>query len=539
MRRIRSHTVLAAFGLLALVVFAPTALQTARAAEDAAAPAATAETPAPAAADANQAKRRSFEDLKAIYDGTDLIIQFQVEAVQARTQVSQALPWEVEATLVGVLRGTLTPGKINVHVESIVRNFDLQRAELVGKQFVAAVRPMSDATPRRFQLVGGRAFLADSPEAEVFRQLADADATRGSGGNDLKLEVKPLTPVFPVDGAKQIEVLLTNLGKDSATYLQQPLGERDGKLYFTGEGRIRILDASGRALAPKDTLVAGQVPPGQPTPALILPQANFKEIVDLDKYFTLSAGRYTLVVYLAPPSGRGRIVSNGLTFQVGAVNLPDTSPPPAEPTPPTPAVPEGPAVATPTIPDPATYEPGQTVSGLAGLLRPAQTKYNVGDPVRVEFRLVNRSPRSMAIDTRLERTLTFQVRPLANSPELSTVRQVIIWPADGTERPEQRAYLREGSFWGQTLNLNAPKSSDDTPAATPKEVATEKDFPYERFGQTLFVFSKAGFYEVTATYKVPRPAPSEAGAAPPTDWWFGELTTNSIIIQIVDPSAQP
>ena len=59
-----------------------------------------------------------------------------------------------------------------------------------------------------------------------------------------------------------------------------------------------------------------------PTPALVLPKASFVETVDLSKYYELSEGRYTLMVSLATPDGRGRVSSNGFSFQVGAVNLP-------------------------------------------------------------------------------------------------------------------------------------------------------------------------------------------------------------------------
>lgn len=319
-----------------LAALASAAFTPARAEETPPAPAVP-ETPAataPEPAAPNPSGRpRAFEDLKAIYDGTDLVVQFQVDAVQARPEVAPRLTWEVDATLVGVLRGTLAPGKLFVHVESVIRAFDLQRTDLLGKQFVAAVKPLTDATQRRFQLLGGCAFLADSKEAEVFRQLADADATRGSGSEDISLQVRLLAPVFPVEGPKQIEILLTNNGKESATYVQQPLSERDGKLYLTGQGHIRISDASGRSVSPKDSVLVGQVPPGQSTPALILPRATFKEILDLDKHFELSAGRYTLAVMLAPPSGRGRIVSNGQSFQVGAVNLPEPEPAKDPPTP--------------------------------------------------------------------------------------------------------------------------------------------------------------------------------------------------------------
>jgi hypothetical protein len=417
--------------------------------------------------------------------------------------------------------------------------------EIVKKQFIGAIKPLSDAAQRRFQLVGGVAFPAASKEAEVFRQLAEADATRGSGGEGLQLQIRLMEKVFSLDGPKPVELLLTNLGKDSATYLQQPIMERDGKLYLTGEGRIRLLDASGRAVPDKANIVTGQVPPGAATPALVLPQATFKEMVDLSKYYKLSEGRYMLAFMLATPTGRGRIASNGLSFQVGAVNLPEAAAPPKEaPAAPTPAAHPpstvsapaiGPAVKeAPKLPDPASYQAGQAVSGLAGLLKPTKAQFGLGEPIEVEFRLLNRGQRTMAIDARLERAFTLVVKPLGDSAEPLVVRQVISWPADAPGLPNQRAYLREGSFWGQMLNLNMLKSREEVAAPTPEEIAAGKDLSYERFGQTLFGFPKPGVYQVTATYKVARPKPAEgtAGAAPPSDWWFGELTTNTITIQV-------
>jgi hypothetical protein len=508
-------------------------------------PADAPEAPPPKATD----RPHAFEDLKAIYDAADLIVMFEVAGVQARTEVSTPLPWEVSATLMEVIKGKTEPGKIFVHVESTSKVFDLTRTELAKKQFVAALRPLADITQRRFQVVGVYAFPADGKEAQVFRQLAEADATRGSGGEGLQLQVRLIVghtdKVFPVDSAKPVEIILTNTGKESATYLQAPIVERDGKLYLTGEGRFRLLDASGRAVPDKGTVLTGQVPPGQPTPALVLPQANFKETVDLAKHYNLSAGRYTLAVMLAPPTGKGRIVSNGLSFQVGAVNLPEAAPtketPAAVAPQPAPAsgntVPAPPAKEAPKLPEPASYQPGQMVLGLAGLLRPNKSTYTLGEPIDLEFRLISRGQRTMAIDARLERTFTLAVKPVGESPEPLVIRQIIAWPADAQGLPTQRAYLREGAFWGQTLNLNMIKSREEIAAPTPEEIASGKDLSYERYGQTLFGFPKAGVYQVTATYKVPKPKPpaDNPGAAPPTDWWFGELVTNPITIQVVEP----
>jgi len=502
-----------------------------------------------------------IEDLKALYKEADLIVQFQVETVQAKTDINPRLTWVVRGPVLDVVKGSLLPGQMAVHVDSVIRVFDMRRSDMEGKQFLAVVKPLGDAAQRRFQLVGPYAFLADSNEAEALRQLAASDIEKGSGNTTLELVVRPLQPVYPVTGPKMIEVRLTNTGADSATYLQAPLSEKDGRLYLTGQGMIRVRDLSGRLVPDKGTLALGQVPPPPPTPALVLPKASFVETIDLAKYFELSEGRYTLVLALATPDGRGRIASNGFSFQVGAVNLPEapkmpaaapTGIPatvgPAAPAPPSAAdlaaaEPPLPTVRRPAapaveIPDPAKYQPGKSTAGVAGLLRPSKARFAINEPVDLEFRLINQGPRTVAVDARLERTLTIQVQPVGDSPQPLMVRQVIPWPTDGAAMPEERAYLREGAFWGRTINLNmlAGKSLEDLAAPTPEEVTAGKALSYERFGKNLFGFPKPGLYTITATYQVMRQHPAGGGGDParewPKEWWIGDIQTNAITIQI-------
>jgi len=502
-----------------------------------------------------------IEDLKALYKEADLIVHFQVEAVQAKTDINPRLTWEVRGPVLDVVKGSLLPGQMAVHVDSVIRAFDMRRSEMEGLQFLAAVKPLGDAAQRRFQLVGPYAFLADSNEAQALRQLAASDVEKGSGNTTLELVVRPLQPVYPVTGPKMIEVRLTNTGADSATYLQAPLCEKDGRLYLTGQGMIRLRDLSGRLVPDKGTLALGQVPPPPPTPALVLPKASFVETVDLAKYFELSEGRYTLVLALATPDGRGRIASNGFSFQVGAVNLPEAPrAPAAAPTaalatvgpaapappsaaelaaaePPLPTV-RRPAAPAVEIPDPVKYQPGKSTAGVAGLLRPSKAKFAINEPVDLEFRLINQGARTVAVDARLERTLTIQVQPVGDSPQPLMVRQVIPWPTDGAAMPEERAYLREGAFWGRTINLNmlAGKSLEELAAPTPEEITAGKALSYERFGKNLFGFPKPGLYTITATYQVMRQHPAGGGGDPakewPKEWWIGDIQTNTITIQI-------
>ena len=491
----------------------------------------------------------SVDDLKVVYESASDVVQFQIESVQANPTAAPRLVWEVRGPILETFKGHLLPGTISVHVESVVRSFDLPRAELEGRQFVVAIKPLSEQADRRFQLVGNYGFEAAGAEATALRELAEAEAQRGSGGESLRLSVRPLEKVFQVDGPKTVEIRLTNEGSDSATYLQAPIAERDGQLYLPGQGAIRIRDLAGRIVPDKGKIVTGQVPPPPPTPALILPKASFVETLDLAKYYDLSAGRYTLVVMLAAPTGNARIPSNGLSFQVGAVNLPEAPPTPepiglpaAEA-----GTPRGDAGTTPAppaakeqvdLPAPSSYKPGEAVSGLAGLLRPAKSHYALGEPVEVEFRLINRGPRSLAVDARLERSLTVTVTPVGNAAAPLFIRQVIPWADDGNTVPEAQAFLREGAFWGQTINLNVlfGKSLDAFPAPTPEEVSAGKDLSYERFGRNLFGFNKAGVYRVTAAYRVARSRAAEAaaGTGPPSIWWTGDLETNAVTIQILE-----
>jgi len=494
--------------------------------------------PEPEASSSASAERAPVrvEDLKALYESAEWVVYFEVESVEANPTVAPRLVWELKGLLLETLKGTLLPGKISIHTESIVRSFHVPRSDLPGRRFVAPVTRLSPEVERRFRLAGAYAFEAESAEARVLRQLAGAEAERGASGENLHLAVRPLQQVFQVTGPKPIELCLTNEGEDSATYFQAPIAERDGDLYLAGQGAIRIRDLSGRVIPDKGNVITGQVPPPPPTPALILSKASFVETIDLDRFFELPAGRYTLVLMLATPSGIGRIPSGGLSFQVGAVNLPL---PPAREGSPGPSA-ERPAGEAPKekvdLPEPTAYTPGKVVSGLAGLLQPTQPRYALGEPVIVSLRLINTGARSAVVDTRLERTLTIQVTPLKDSPAPLFIRQVIPWPADTDGPPETRAYLREGAFWGQTVDLNtlAGKSLDDYPAPTPEEIATRKGLNYERFGRNLFGFPKPGVYRIKAIYRAERPRhpQPDAGTGEPSNWWSGELETNSITIQI-------
>jgi hypothetical protein len=488
------------------------------------------------------------DPLEEAYAQAPLVVEFQVDAVQANPTVDPRLVWEARAALLDVLKGQLLPGRIVVHVDSVVRVFDKPRSEVEGRKYVATLKPLGQPAQRRFQVVGTRAWPAESKEADRLRQLADSEVQPAPAGQELTLTVKPVEQVFPVGGAKTVEVRLTNTGKDSATYVQAPIVEKDGKLYLPGNGRIVIRTTTGETVPDKGNVATGVVPPPPPQPALILPGASYAETVDLDTYYTLPAGRYTFSMFLATPDGRGRIASNGFSFQVGVTNLPEppekTPEPSPEKTPETPPekTPEPPPEKTPVKtpegkapPEPHTYKPGEPSFGLAALLRPTRAVYALGDPVTVELRLINDGPRTVAVDTRLERTLTLTVEAVDDSPQPLMIRQVIPWPPDESVPPSERAYLREAAFWGRTVDLNVlyGKKLDAIEAPTPGELADAKSLRYERFGRNLFGFPKPGTYRVTATYAVQKPTANGAGN-PAADkvWWTGDVQSNTILIRV-------
>jgi len=506
-----------------------------------------------------EAEAAPADPLKQAYAQAPLVVEFKIDAVQANPTVDPRLVWEARAALLDVLKGKLLPGGLRIHVGSVVRAFDKPRSDVEGQTYVAPLKPLGQAAQRRFQLVGPRAWPADSKEADRLRKFATTElpVTPAATGDGLKLTVKPVQQVFPVRGAKTIEVRVTNNAQDSATYVQAPLVEKDAKLYLPGKGRILIRMTTGESVPDKGNVATGVVPPPPPKPALIVPGDSFVRTVDLDTYFTLSAGRYTFSMFLATPDGRGRLASNGFSFQVGAVDLPaPPEPQPPEPTPaevqpkppepkpvePRPAEPkpgpaEGPSKPPATaedLPAPHTYAPGDASFNLAALLRPTKAVYTLGDPVTVEVRLINAGPRTVAIDPRLERTLTLTVDPLDDSPQPLTIRQVIPWPSDEAVPPAERACLRESAFWGRTIDLNAlyGKKMDAIAGPTAAELADTKNLRYERFGRNLFGFPKPGTYRVTATYTVEKPAKAAAVAKDSQPWWTGDVQSNTITIRV-------
>jgi hypothetical protein len=492
------------------------------------------------------------EELKTAFRDAPLVIAFETQGLQGNPDPSDPHPWEVTGTLIEVFKGKLSPGSVTIHMQSVAKGLGVLRADLKGKEFVAFLRPLTNSSDRQFVLVGPSAFASAGPEALYIRSLAQADTNRGTGGPGLELTVRTIGKVFPVVGPKTVEVRLTNNGSETASYLQAPICERDGNLYLTGQGMLRVRDIQGRIIPYKANVMAGQPPKGPPAPAMILAGANFTLNVDLSKYYDLPEGRYTLAASLAAPDARSAIASGLLSFQVGGAPPVEPTPAPtktAEPVrppesvestePPLPAVVAPKRPTGPVIPDPSKYAPGKSYKGLSALLKPVRAKTNLGDPIEVEFRLINEGPMTQVVDSRLERTLTITVQAVADSPEPLRLHQVIRWPADGATAPDERAFLRDGAFWGRTINLNilGLKGQDEFKEVTAEEIAPGKNMPYERFGKYLFGFPKPGVYTITAKYLVTRPAVTDTtpGADPRKDWWSGEIETNRITIQIMEP----
>jgi hypothetical protein len=483
--------------------------------------------------------RLSDEDLKALVESADLIVQFRIDSAD-RTGADPNLVWEAAGPVQEVLKGTLEAGKISVHVDSFVRSFDRAGSELAGREYVAALKPLGIPGSRRFRIDGRYALAADGDEAQAVRAVAQGSSRpRAAGRPDLRLTVRPEERVFLPSGPKMLEVRLTNDGPEPASYVQAPLVEHDGKLYLPGAGAVLVRDASGSIVPHRGNVLAGQAPPrsAKPRPAIVFPKTSFTETIDLSKYYDLPLGRYTLLVSLGDPEGRGRIVSNGTSFQVGAVDLPETlSAPPVRPSPAPPAERSLPAL----LPDPNQYKPGEPRAGLAVLLRPERPVFEVGKPVHLEVRLLNTSERTVTVDVRLERTLTFQVTPVAASPPPTSLRNAILWPPDAPAMPDARAYLRGGAFWGRTIDINWYFGKQEKDLPRREDVAAGKDLSYERFGHMLFAFNQPGTYRIRATYRVTRPPPlkdAPAEAAPVNlAWWVGDADSNPVLIRIAEPS---
>ena len=102
----------------------------------------------------------------------------------------------------------MPPGQFFIHVTSVAKTFDQTRLDVVHKDFVAMLRPLSANADRRFVLVGPRAYAADSVEAQQLRVLTQVDGGEGTGGSGLKLDVATLAKNYPVAGPKIVEVRL-------------------------------------------------------------------------------------------------------------------------------------------------------------------------------------------------------------------------------------------------------------------------------------------------------------------------------------------
>ena len=129
-----------------------------------------------------RAPATGIEDLKTLYKQAPLVVEFQVETVQANPTVNPRLVWEARGPILEVIHGHMLPGSISVHVDSIVRVFGTPRAEVAGRRFVAPLKPLGDAASRRFQIVGRTAFPSKGREADALRQLALTRLETGPSG---------------------------------------------------------------------------------------------------------------------------------------------------------------------------------------------------------------------------------------------------------------------------------------------------------------------------------------------------------------------
>lgn len=472
----------------------------------------------------------AVKKLRKITKDAPLVVLGKIKSLKADPTISQRLAWELTAQVVEVLKGKLTAKEITIHVESPVSSFDMSRAKIPGNTFLMPIKQLRPAASAgtgpgvgsRFQLSAERVFLQGTKEEKTVRKMIAGKFMDPSAAK-LKLTIQATEKVFTIGKPVLIKVRLANEGASSAIYLQSPIMEHRGVLYLMAKSSLSIRDGKGRSVPDKGTVVFG-VPPS-PSPAIILSGADHALTVDLGKYFEMGReGEYVMSLALPSPYALSIVRSNKLTFRV-TPRLASTNP----------RTKTAKAVQRATIKRAVPeYKPGRVVGGLCGLLKPTKEIFRVGQPVLIEFRLLNATKPVLNIDTRLERTLTLFVREKKGSFPVRGVRQIIGWPLDAAGKHIPLAWLVRDAFWGRTLNINSLYGIDAAALEPPSsEAITGKGpFSYETFGKTLFGFENPGRYEVMATYSCRR----QAGDSTP-NLWTGTLTTNTISVTIVGKSA--
>jgi len=483
---------------------------------------------APNASAQGLGRRFDFAELKQMVDDAGLLVRGKALAEPvSKGAGEEGLAWRIPFEILEVVKGQQEARTLDVYVESPFRDLNCARKQIPGKEYVLPLVPLAEDEQGGFRLVHEVGFAAGSPEADKLIEIAKGKVTSQTV---IPLRLRLSATGAPYESGKPapVQAVLENLSDEAITYAQAPLDIRYPDLYLIGEGDLVVSDGRGNAVPRKEALHVGVDPPPPALPVVIAPKGKFERELDLTTYTDLGRpGVYRVTLALAGPDGKEVLRSNTVGMQI----IPPLSAPvePVEPIAPT-------SADALRIPSPGAYQPGKTENGLAGLLRPVSAEFEVGQPINLELRLINRSDRTMEVDTRLERMLLVEVQEQGDSPGARPLLQHHDWPADADDAKAYRyAHLRPAAFWGKLINVNSLYGRDAASlmAGGSAAISGAVEPAYETHGMTLFSFDKPGVYKIRATYQVkPR-----GGTGPRV--WAGKLATNPVFVRVVPQGATP
>ena len=485
-------------------------------------------------------RRFSLDEFKSIVGSAKAVVVAQAMAQPASQGAEGAtgagLAWQVPFRVVRVVRGECKEETIQVHLASPFADLGMARHDVSGVEFVLPLEPLEKLGEGHFGLIRSAGFATNTAEAAKMLELAEGkapaaavepaatgpEAAPPAAGGSLRVRITPVNPPFQVGKPALVRVTIENAGAEAIMYDATPLEIRDGGLYLSGRGTIKVIDGRGNPAPAKDTLHVGEA---TQMPLVIRGERDYEKELDLGRYFDLSApGNYMVRLQLDGPEAGDLLQSNATSVQViAAAAEPRPAAQPAD-------EPQGPLAVR--VPSPEAYRPGEPANGLSLLLKPVKAEYAVGEPILMEIRVINVGDVPVTLDARLERTLLVSVQEQAGSP---AVRQIFQRPAEdepaapGAFYPY--AYLRRLGFWGKVVNVNSWYGRD---ASSLVEGGNDKSqqASYERDGMTLFSFDEPGTYKVQATYSIkPR-----GGEGPKV--WQGKTVSNPVFIQVVKPDTR-
>jgi hypothetical protein len=485
-------------------------------------------------------RRFELAELKQIVDEAKVLVRAKAaDEPLARGGATDGYAWEVSFEVVEKAKGQIEEQTFVVELKSVLDTLNTRRADVKGKEFVL---PLVAAGQGRYRLVGDVGFAWDTDEARKLIELTGGKAEQpatdrptvetnpaaigpvappAAGPIPLRLRLDPVRAPYEVGSPAIVRVTIENTSADTVTYAQAPFDVRDGRLYIAGEGGLVVTDSGRSVSVPlKDNVLLKTDPPPPVRQVVIPPHGIYQQELDLALFCNLDqATIYLVSVSLVTPDGQRSILSNTAGLKIIASAKPAKAPPP-------PVKEED----TIVIPPPEVYHAGETINGLAGLLRPSKSQFEVGEPIVLELRLTNLAERAVIIDTRLERLMLLEVHPEGTSPAVPPFSQYFTWPAPKEgELPLVYARLGAQSFWGKNINVNSAfglsqEKMRENAAAVAKGAIEPS---YETSGMTLFAFNSPGVYRIAATYEMP-PA---AGNGPKL--WAGKVKTNPVFIRIV------